>query len=94
MTDLLERIVDRQGQEPVIQPGVLEGGVDRALERFQKFSPPKFLGGTDPEIVESWLERLINIFAALNYIEERQVSFAILQFEGAAQSWWNVVRIK
>ena len=32
MTDLLERIVDRQGQEPVIQPKGFEGGVDRALK--------------------------------------------------------------
>ncbi|XP_027169537.1 uncharacterized protein LOC113769273 [Coffea eugenioides] len=94
MTDLLKRIVDRQDQEPVIQPGGFEGGVDRCLERFQKFFPPKFLGGPDPEIVKSWLERLIDIFAALNYTEERQVTFAVFQFERAARSWWNVVRIK
>ena len=86
MTDLLERIVDRQGQEPVIQPEGLEEGVDRALEQFQKFLPPNFLGGPDPEIAESLLERMIDIFAILNYTKERQVSFAVFQFEGAARS--------
>ena len=86
MTDLLERIVDRQGQEPMIQLEGLEEGVDRALEQFQKFLPPNFLGGPDPEIAESLLERMIDIFAILNYTKERQVSFAVFQFEGAARS--------
>ena len=35
-----------------------------------------------------------NIFAALGYTEERQVTFAVFQFEGAARSWWNVVSAK
>ena len=69
-------------------------GQDRALERFQKFSPPKFLGGPDPERAEKWLEVMINIFAALNYAEDRQVQFAVFQFEGPARAWWNVIRAK
>nr|XP_027093480.1 uncharacterized protein LOC113713872 [Coffea arabica] len=69
-------------------------GQDRALERFQKFSPPKFLGGPDPERVERWLETMINIFAALNYAEDRQVQFAIFQFEGPARVWWYVIGAK
>ncbi|XP_027151841.1 uncharacterized protein LOC113751894 [Coffea eugenioides] len=67
---------------------------DRALESFQKFSPPKFLGGPDPYEAEKWLEAMINIFTALNYTEERQVQFAVFQFEGPARAWWNVVRAK
>nr|XP_027062811.1 uncharacterized protein LOC113689204 [Coffea arabica] len=47
MTDLLAHVVQQQGQPPIQQPGnpghVVESE-DRALERFQKFSPPKFLG--------------------------------------------------
>ncbi|XP_071912307.1 uncharacterized protein [Coffea arabica] len=69
-------------------------GQDRALERFQKFSPPKFLGGPDPEGAEKWLEGMINIFTALNYKEERQVQFAAFQFEGPARVWLNVIRAK
>nr|XP_027099063.1 uncharacterized protein LOC113718353 [Coffea arabica] len=44
----------------------------QGLERFQKFSPPKFLGGSDPEVAERWLEAMINIFVVLNYTAERQ----------------------
>ena len=67
------------------QPRNPEIGEDRALEQFQKFVPPKFLGGPDPEIAEQWLEAIINISAALNYTEQRQVNFAVFQFEGPAE---------
>ena len=78
----------------MIQPGVLEGGVERALVCSQNFFSHKFLRGPDLEIAESWLERMIDIFAALNYAEVRQVTFDIFQLEGAARSWQNVVIIK
>ena len=77
MTNILARLVDQQGQIPVNQPQNPEIGEDRALEKFQKFVPPKFLGEPDPDIAEQWLEAMINIFAALNYIEQRQVNFAV-----------------
>ncbi|XP_027169055.1 uncharacterized protein LOC113768775 [Coffea eugenioides] len=97
MTDLLAQVVQQQGQPPIPQPGnpghVVESE-DRALERFQKFSPPKFLGGPDPDVAEKWLEKTIDIFAALHYSKERQVTFAVFQLEGATRSWWNVIRMK
>nr|XP_027100386.1 uncharacterized protein LOC113719373 [Coffea arabica] len=62
------------------QPRDPDIGQDRALEIFQKFSPLKFLEGPDPEGAERWLETMINIFAALNYAEDR--------------AWWNVVKAK
>ncbi|XP_071900988.1 uncharacterized protein [Coffea arabica] len=37
---------------------------------------------------------MIDIFAALHYSEERQVTFAVFQLEGAARSWWNIIRTK
>ena len=60
MTDILARLLEQQGQAPVNQPRDPDIGEDRALERFQKFSPPKFLGGPDPEIADHWLEMLIH----------------------------------
>ncbi|XP_071918804.1 uncharacterized protein [Coffea arabica] len=93
MADLLEQMVNQQGQGQVQHPGNHERE-DRALERFQKFLPPKFLGGPSPDIAESWLERMLDIFAALGYSEERQIAFAFFQFEGAARAWWNVIRAK
>nr|XP_027082233.1 uncharacterized protein LOC113704541 [Coffea arabica] len=94
MTDLLARLVDQQGQVPSNQQRDPEIGEDRALERFQKFAPPKFFGGPDPEVAENWFERMVDIFAALHYTEKRQVTFVVFQLEGAARSWWNVVRAK
>ena len=93
MTNILACLVEQQGQVPRNQPRD-DMGQDRALERLQKFSPPKFLGGPDPEGAERLLETMINIFAALNYAEDRQVQFAIFQFEGPARAWWNVIRAK
>nr|XP_027120355.1 uncharacterized protein LOC113737304 [Coffea arabica] len=97
MTDLLSHIVEHQGQPPIHQPrssGNHIEGEDKALERFQKFPPPKFLGGPDPDVAERWLEKMIDIFAVLHYSEERQVTFAVFQLEGAARSLWNVIRTK
>ncbi|XP_071932034.1 uncharacterized protein [Coffea arabica] len=96
MTDILELLVAQQGQGvgQGNQRGNQEIGEDRALERFQKFSPPKFAGGPDPEVAENWLENIRNIFDALDYTEERQVTFAVFQLEGAARAWWNVIRNK
>ena len=94
MTDILARLVDQQGQMAVNQPRNPEIGEDKALERFQKFTPPKFLGGSDPDIAEQWLEAMINIFTVLNYAEQRQVNFAVFQFEGSARAWWNVIKAK
>ena len=67
---------------------------DRALERFQRFNPPRFLGEPNPDIAEGWLNRMMDIFAALGYAEERQVAFAVFQFEGPARDWWNLIRVR
>ena len=100
MTDLLAHVVQQQGHNPnppvgnPENPGNHVESKDRALERFQKFSPPKFLGGPDPDVAERWLEKVVDIFAALHYSEERQVTFAVFQLEGGTRSWWNVIRTK
>nr|XP_027109240.1 uncharacterized protein LOC113729108 [Coffea arabica] len=70
ITDVLECLVECQGPEPANQPKNQERGEDRALERFLKFAPPRFHGGSDPELAENWLERMVEIFAALDYAEE------------------------
>ena len=88
MADLLERMVNQQAQGQGGDAGNLgnnvgnQEGEDRALERFQKFAPPKFIGGPNPDLAEGWLDRMLDIFAALRYSEERQIAFAVFQFEG------------
>ncbi|XP_071921821.1 uncharacterized protein [Coffea arabica] len=86
ITDVLECMTEHQALGPVHHQGGSIDTEDRALERFLKFGPPKFYGGPEPEVAEGWWERISDIFAALNYAEERQVVFAAFQFEGAARS--------
>ena len=50
---------------------------DVALERFQKFRPPKFNGKAGDEAAEHWLDNMGNIFRALGYGDERKVNFAV-----------------
>ncbi|XP_071940239.1 uncharacterized protein [Coffea arabica] len=102
MADLLERMVNQQGQGQGQNAGNPGGNArnnnhdreDGALERFQKFAPPKFVGGPNPDIAEGWLDRMLDIFAAPGYTKERQIFFATFQFEGAARAWWNVIKTK
>nr|XP_027124209.1 uncharacterized protein LOC113740895 [Coffea arabica] len=93
ITDVLERMTEHQAPGAVHRQGGPIDTEDRALERFLKFGPPKFYGGPEPEIAEGWWERISNIFTALNYTEERQVTFAAFQFEGDSRSWWNLIRV-
>ncbi|XP_071927217.1 uncharacterized protein [Coffea arabica] len=93
ITDVLERLTENQATGPVRHQGGPVDSDDRALERFLKFGPPKFHGGPEPEVAEGWWKRITEIFAALNYTEERKVTFATFQFEGAARSWWNLMRV-
>ena len=86
ITDVLEHLAERQDPEPVNQPRKQERGEDRVLERFLKFTLPRFHGGFDPEIAENLFERMVEIFAVLDYVEERQMNFTIFQFEGAAHA--------
>ena len=86
ITDVLERLTEHQVSGQVHHQGGPADPEDRALERFLKFGPPKLYGGPEPEVAKGWWERISDIFATLNYAEERQVTFAAFQFEGAARS--------
>ncbi|XP_027156186.1 uncharacterized protein LOC113756912, partial [Coffea eugenioides] len=93
ITNVLERMTEHPAPGAVHHQGGPIDTEDRALEIFLKFGPPKFYGGPEPEVAEGWWERISDIFAALNYTEERQVTFTAFQFEGAARSWWNLIRV-
>ena len=61
---------------------------------FKSFAPPKFIGRPNPDLAEGCLDRMLDLFAALKYSEERQISFSVFQFEGTARAWWNVIKAK
>nr|XP_027077046.1 uncharacterized protein LOC113700806 [Coffea arabica] len=83
----LNAMVDAQGVR-ILELVETEREKDRALKRFLKFAPPKFIGGPNPEVEENWLERMTIIFTALNYTEERRMNFAAFQFESVARAWY------
>lgn len=63
--------------------------IDRALERFLRFHPPKFHGKLEAEQDEEWLIKLEKILT--KYQDEQKVSFAIYQLEDDAHHWWRVI---
>ena len=69
----------------------LEISEDVALERFQKFGPPRFNGEGGEEIAEKWIEGMEDIYKVLKYQDERKISFGEFQLEGLAKAWWRVV---
>ena len=48
---------------------------DIALERFQKFRPPKFNGEVGEEMAKKWIEVIEDIYRALKYSDERKITF-------------------
>ncbi|XP_027184080.1 uncharacterized protein LOC113782387 [Coffea eugenioides] len=83
MADLMERMVDQQGQghgnaagNPGNNPGNHEGE-DRALERFQKFAPPKFVGGSNPDLAENWMDQKRED----DFIRLRQGTLSVAEYE-------------
>ncbi|KAK6138488.1 hypothetical protein DH2020_027764 [Rehmannia glutinosa] len=64
---------------------------DRVLERFLHFDPPIFRGEPDDAKAEDWLEQMENIFTALRYTREQQVTLAVFRLESTARDWWKSV---
>nr|XP_027098957.1 uncharacterized protein LOC113718241 [Coffea arabica] len=88
ITNVLERLAESQDLEPINQPRNQEKGENGALDRFLKFAPPKFHGGSDPEVAKNWFERMLEIFVTLDYAEER----AKWEREQTLWSWANFER--
>jgi hypothetical protein len=60
-------------------------------ERFGKlkFTMPKFDGRSDPEDYFTWELKVEKIFRLHNYLEEKKLAMASLEFEGYALIWWE-----
>ena len=91
MADFLERQENRRNESDHTSSEVPN---DVALERFQKFRPPKFNGEMGEEMAEKWIEAIEDIFEALNYSDMRKVAFGKFQLEGPAKAWWRFVEQK
>jgi hypothetical protein len=62
---------------------------DQVLERFLKFNPSPFHGRPDSEQeAEAWVKQMEDMFAALNYANQRKVQFVTFRLRGPARDWW------
>jgi hypothetical protein len=50
---------------------------------------PKFDGRSDPEDYFTWELKVEKIFHLHNYLEEKKLAMASLEFEGYALIWWE-----
>ncbi len=68
-----------------------KGEQDRAMEslaNFQKFHPPTFTSeGSDPMIVESWINSMEKLFLNLPVLERDRVMLAVLLLEKIENRW-------
>lgn len=63
---------------------------DFALAKFLKFQPPEFYGKAEQEQeAELWIEKMEDIYSALQYADERKVNFAAFRLRGLAKDWWR-----
>ena len=91
---LLESTLARMANYFERQEGMLDRGErivtdipdDVALERFQKFRPPRFSGEMGEEVAEKWIDAMEDIYEALQCSERRKVAFARFQLEGPAKA--------
>ncbi|XP_057432719.1 uncharacterized protein LOC130725517 [Lotus japonicus] len=61
----------------------------KGLNDFKRQDPPKFAGGFDPEVADSWLQELEKIFAFLHTAEATKVDYAAYLLTGEAEYWWR-----
>ena len=91
MASYLERQEDRRDRGERATAKVPN---DIALERFQKFRPPRFNRTGGEEETERWIDTMNDIYDALQYSEARKVAFGKFQLEGPATSWWRITEEK
>ena len=61
----------------------------RGLNDFRRHDPPKFMGGSDPEKADLWLQEVEKIFGVLRTPVESKVGFASYLLLGEAEYWWQ-----
>ena len=91
MASYLERQEGRRNREERATAKVPN---DIALERFQKFRPPRFNGMGGEEEAERWIDAMNDIYDALQYSKAMKVAFRKFQLEGPAKSWWRIIEEK
>ena len=64
----------------------------RALGRFQRNNPPKFVGTHDPESAQKWLKEIEKIFRTMACSDAQQVQFGTHMLTKEVEDWWDNTR--
>ena len=64
----------------------------RALGRFQRNNPPKFVGAHDPESAQKWLKEIEKIFRTMACSDAQKVQFGTHMLTEEDEDWWDNTR--
>src|ERR1044072_5851146 len=65
----------------------------RGLNDFRRHDPPKFLGDTDPEKADLWIQEIEKIFTVLRAPEGAKLDCAPSLRLGDPEYWWRGTRL-
>ena len=63
------------------------------MNDFRRHDPPKFLGDTDPEGADLWLQEVEKIFKVLHTPDASKLDYAAYLLLGDAEYWWRGARL-
>jgi hypothetical protein len=65
---------------------------NKGLVDFRRHDPPQFLGETEPEKADLWIQEIEKIFTVLRCPDEVKVTYASYLLLGDAEYWWKGTR--
>src|ERR1044072_9915409 len=81
---------ERQAQRHLREEATAQA---RGLSDFRRQEPPKFLGDTDPEKADLWIQEVEKIFTVLRTPEATKLDYAAYLLLGDAEYWWRGARL-
>ncbi|XP_057976156.1 uncharacterized protein LOC131163583 [Malania oleifera] len=63
------------------------------IEKFTRMHPPTFTGGSNPIIVENWVQKTEKILKVPHCTDEQKVLYATFQLVGEAERWWTAMSL-
>src|ERR1044072_2543782 len=81
---------ERQAQRHLREEATAQA---RGLSDFRLHDPPKFLGDTDPEKTDLWIQEVEKIITVLSTPKETKLDYAAYLLLGDAEYWWRGARL-
>ncbi|KAL2253001.1 UNVERIFIED_CONTAM: hypothetical protein Sindi_0094800, partial [Sesamum indicum] len=73
-------------------PAPVAPTIDRNYERIRNMGAIEFEGTLDPEIAESWWEKVEDVMNLVNCIPENRLKYVVSLFVVNASIWWRSVK--